>query len=63
MGEELFACCLPDHSCQATTEADCDALGGAYYPGLGCNEIDCSLTSTEASSWGRIKSIFTDTDD
>jgi hypothetical protein len=57
-GEELFACCLPDGSCQVTTEADCGALGGTYFPGLPCNEVECPATPTVESSWGSIKTQF-----
>lgn len=57
-GEELFACCLPDGSCQVTTEEDCGRLGGTYYPGQGCNDVDCTPTPVIDSSWGEVKSDF-----
>jgi hypothetical protein len=57
-GEELFACCLPDGSCQVTTEADCERLGGTYYPGQPCANVECPPVPTIEATWGKIKSDF-----
>jgi len=58
-GEFQWACCLPDHSCVLLTEEDCLQMGGVWFEGLQCDDVDCSdYTPVESSTWGRIKDSF-----
>lgn len=57
-GEELWACCLPDNSCQMSTAADCEAMLGTWYFGMPCGDIECGNVSIEAETWGGIKSLY-----
>lgn len=53
----LGACCLDDGSCEVLLEAQCQALGGAFYDAVPCNPSPC-LTPTEITSWGRIRAAY-----
>jgi hypothetical protein len=51
------ACCV-DGICRMTTEADCAAAGGTYYPGENCDTFECPPVATETTSWGNIKANY-----
>jgi len=39
------ACCMPDLTCVEATGNGCGSVGGAFYPGISCGQIDCSSPS------------------
>lgn len=47
-------CCLPDGTCVQVLEGDCARLGGTVV--LDCEA--CDATSTEATSWGSVKTLY-----
>jgi hypothetical protein len=57
-GEELWACCLPDGTCQLSSAGDCMAAGGSWFPGLLCSQVTCLPVSVGEDTWGRLKATF-----
>jgi hypothetical protein len=53
------ACCLPDGSCQTTTPAECQLLGGTPLgAGTSCATSPCGPTASQRTSWGKLKGTY-----
>jgi hypothetical protein len=38
------ACCVPGGQCIETIGCECDAIGGTFFPGVGCAAVQCQAT-------------------
>lgn len=53
------ACCYPDGACLVLPETECVAAGGDYYgDNVPCDPNPCPIVPVEESTWGQIKSRY-----